>query len=91
MTEKNLKQILVISFPHKNHLNGLYEVNISNYIDEVFEKINDRRFSHLNFSKKIFTKKQVDSMYIEGDVASHLKDKYHSDLFLKNILEKIKN
>ena len=89
--EKKLKKILIVSFPHKNHLLKSYNVNVSNYIDEVLEKSNDNRLLHLNISNVTFSNKEIKNMYIEGDIASHLKDEYHSKLFLKNILDKIKN
>ena len=49
-SEKKLSKILIVSFPHKNHLTNLYKVNVSNYIDEVVKVVSDKRLYHLNFS-----------------------------------------
>ena len=88
-SEKKLNKILIVSFPHKNHLMNLYKVNISNYIDEVVNEVNDKRLYHLNFSNFNFPKTEINEMFIEGDVASHLKDQYHTEIYLKKILNNL--
>ena len=90
-TEKKLNKILIVSFPHKNHFKKLYKVNVSKYIDEVVEKYSDKRLSHLNFSKFNFSSAEINNIFIDGDVASHLKDKYHAELYLKKILYTLKD
>ena len=60
--EKKLKKILIVSFPHKNHLLKSYNINVSNYIDEVLEKSNDNRILHLNISNFTFSNKEIKNM-----------------------------
>ena len=86
--EKKLSKILIVSFPHKNHLTNLYKVNVSNYIDEVVKEVSDKRLYHLNFSNFDFSKIEND-IFIEGDVASHLKSQYHAEMYLKKILNNL--
>lgn len=87
--EKNLEKIYLTSFPHLNNLKNIYEVNISEYIDEVLVPFDNKRFKHINMSKMDFSSVKIESIYRENDVASHLNDYYHKDLFLKEILSKI--
>ena len=88
-SEKKLSKILIVSFPHKNHLTNLYKVNVSNYIDEVVKEVSDKRLYHLNFSNFNFSKTEISDIFIEGDVASHLKDQYHAEMYLKKILNNL--
>ena len=34
----------------------------------------------------IFQKLDAEKIYLDGDPSSHLNEKYHSELFVKNIL-----
>ena len=86
--EKKLEKILVVTFPHKKHHENTYKVNISNYIDDIITNLDDKRFSHLNFSMMNFSKDLIDNMY-QKDHASHLKNDYHAKIFLKEILSKL--
>jgi len=87
--EKNLEKILIVTFPHKQHHNKTYSVNASNYIDDVIKETNDKRIDHLNFSKINFSSKLIDNIYKHNDPGSHLKNKYHAKIFLKEILSLI--
>ena len=89
--EKKLNKILIVSFPHKNHLLNLYKVNVSTYIDEVIKEVSDNRLSHLNFSSLDLSKIEIDEIFIEGDDASHLKGQYHAEIYLKKILNNLSN
>ena len=88
--EKNLEKILIVSFPHKYHYDKQYSVNVSNYIDQLINGTEDNRVKHLNFSKMNFSPKLIGEMYQVNDPASHLKNDYHANLFIKEILSKLK-
>jgi len=91
ITQQNLKKILIVSFPHRNHHSGLYKVNVSDYIDQIIVDFNKSVIKHLNFSNYSFTENELKNMYRKGDIASHLKNEYHSSIFLKEILNKLEN
>lgn len=88
--EKNLEKILIVSFPHKYHYDKQYSVNVSNYIDQLINGTEDNRVKHLNFSNMNFSPKLIGEMYQVNDPASHLKNDYHANLFIKEILSKLK-
>ncbi len=87
--EKKLEKILIVTFPHKFHHDKTYSVNVSNYIDEVIKEVSDKRINHLNFSKNIFSPNMINSIYKLNDPGSHLKNEYHENFFLKQILLEI--
>ena len=88
--EINIKKILIVSFPHKNHYKKIYKINVSNVIDNFLMTNKDKRVYHLNMSKMFSSINNPDIIY-KKDLASHLKDEYHTNLFLKNILQEIIN
>ena len=88
--EKNLEKILIVSFPHKNHHDKIYSVNVSNYINEVIKEANDNRVDHLNFSKMNFSSELINNIYQPNDPGSHLKNDYHANFFIKEVLSKLK-
>lgn len=87
--EENIMKIIIVSFPHKNHLNKKYKVNVSEYINELLKKININKIYHLNFSNHKFLNQINNNIYLSNDVASHLNEEYHSLLFTKNILKSL--
>ena len=89
--DKSIDKIYFVSFPHKNHLNNFYKVNVSNYIDDVISLSKDDRLVHINMSKMKFNKSEIEKIYKKNDLASHLNDEYHTKLFMKNILSNFIN
>ena len=88
--ENHLEKILIVTFPHKNHHDKIYSVNVSNYVDELIMEANDSRVKHLNFTKMSFSSEYINSMYKPNDPGSHLKNDYHANFFIKEILSKLK-
>ena len=86
--DKNIKQIIVTTFPHRNHLKGEYKNNVSFHVEEVIKKYDDR-FQHLNFLNFSLNDFDLDKLYVIGDVASHLNPEPHNEIFIKKIIEKI--
>lgn len=85
-----LQHILIVSFPHLNHHRQIYRVNVSDYINKVLLNHDDERINHLNLSLVNFNAEKIEKMYKKGDPASHLNDEYHTNLFLKKILNELK-
>lgn len=88
--EEILEKILIVSYPHKGHFDKTYNVNVSDYIDEVLKNANDERIEHLNMSNKYFSDDLINNMYIKGDPSSHLKNIFHKKIFVDNILSSLK-
>lgn len=88
--EKNIEKIFIATFPHKRHLNNTYSVDVSNYVNDTLSLSKDKRINHINMSKIDFSNFNNNEMYKPYDLASHLNDVYHSEIFIKNILTTIK-
>jgi len=96
---QNVKKILLVSFPHRNQLTSVknldntmdYTLNISDLIDSYLEKKNSHKFYHLNFTKLIESNQIMvsETSFILKDQASHLNEKAHLNIFTKNIVEEI--
>ena len=86
-SKKYLKKIYIVTFPHQDHLRGIYKTNVSNIINELNLP---EKFYHINFNEIIandnFPKENI---YETNDPASHLNEQAHS-LYLKKIFEIIR-
>ena len=57
---------------------------------EIVKSYKDKRIKYIDMSKVDFSNFNKDKIYKSNDLASHLKDKYHAEIFIKNILQNIK-
>ena len=98
--KKYIKKIILISFPHRDHIFGYtsldgkknyYKVNVSNIVDKIVEK-NEKKITHLNFTKLIKNKKIKieEKVFQKGDPGSHLNEYYHEKIFATNIINYLK-
>ena len=87
--EKNIEKILIVSFPHRRHLNNTYKVDVSDYINDTLSLNKDKRINYINMSKIDFSNFNKDEIYKPNDLASHLNDEFHTEIFIKNILTTI--
>lgn len=85
---KEIEKIFITSFPHRGHVEKIYENNVSKLIDNVLNNYSDK-FEHLFTDEDYFDKLNLDEVYIVGDEASHLTPKYHQKLFIKKIIKKL--
>jgi len=94
-----LDKIIFVTFPHNDHIFGYnslennktyYTVNVSNIIENLVK--NNKNIYHLNFSKLIANGKisLSKSMFKENDPGSHLRDKYHANIFVNGIINLLK-
>lgn len=91
-----IKKIILVTFPHRNHLfskdeKKIYKVDVSNIVEKIVK--NEKKIYHLNFSKlvsegKISLKKK---MFQENDPGSHLKLNFHTNIFVKEITNLLKD
>jgi hypothetical protein len=90
--DKNIKNIFIVTHPHKKHLvNKKFEVDVSDIVAEVLEQY--PKIFHINFSKKI---KENPKLYDNlNDIwlsdESHLKEEYLVKVFLFELLKDLKN
>ncbi len=89
LLESKIKNIIIVSFPHLNHHKKKYTVNVSDYIDQVLDSHSDDRIEHLNMGNLSYIKENYSKIY-KKDLASHLKGKYHTNLFMREIISKIR-
>ena len=79
----------MISFPHYNHLNKKYKVNMSDIIDSLDLP---KKIEHINFTKIIDNNNFLGTdLYIPNDKASHLNEKTQTkviDYIIDYILKK---
>ena len=87
VSKKYLKKILIVTFPHKNHFEGNYKVNVSNIINELNLS---PKIVHINFNEIIRNNQfQRENIYTVNDPASHLNEEAHA-LYIKKIFKIIK-
>ena len=86
--QESIKQIIISTFPHRDHIKGIYKNNVSSLVDEVLENY-EIKFQHINFSKSNYEEFELDKMYIPGDEASHLTPEYHNKIFIEKIISEI--
>ena len=87
--DSEIQKILLVSFPHLKHHNKEYKINVSNLIEELIENSNFKKTSHFNLSNYDFSNLELKKIYLEGDPSSHLNQKYHTELFIKNIINEL--
>lgn len=86
--QDSIKQVIISTFPHRNHIENTYKNNVSTLVDEVLESY-ENKFQHINFSKSSFENFELDKLYVVGDEASHLTPKYHNEIFIEKIIDYI--
>ena len=87
--DKDIKKIILVSFPHYKHQNKEYKINVSNIIEELIINKKFKKTHHLNFSEYDFSSFKLKSIYLDGDPSSHLNTRFHSELFIKNIIKEL--
>ena len=97
LADTKIDRIFVVTFPHRNHLinsdnEEYYKVNVSDLIDEKLKEIKKDKIKHINFTKIINDNFDFNfEIYRDGDPASHLNEKPHSEIFIQKILAFIKS
>ena len=70
-----LKKIFVVTFPHKNHLNENYKINISNIVNDLNLS---KKIVHIDFNKIIKNNSfEKQNIFEKFDPASHLTEEAH--------------
>ena len=83
---EKLQGLYLVTHPHKQHLLGIYENDISLLVEEsISRSIYKNKIKHLNFKKNFF---EIND-YVEDDASSHLNE-HAFDRYIKKILEEFK-
>ena len=88
-----LEKIIIITHPHKKHLSGGYNTNLSSLVDEFINTNNlNKKIIHLNFLEKINKENLNDIMnlYAINDQFSHLTYAGSLNWYFPAILKEIK-
>ena len=74
-SKEYLKKIFIVTFPHRDHLNGNYKINISNIINDLNLS---KKIIHIDFNKIIKNNSfEKQNMFEKSDPASHLIEEAH--------------
>ena len=88
----NLKELIIVTHPHKRHLSNDFILDVETLIEEAKEKsIYRKKIKSVSFSKNLknYSDNEIDKIFIENDPYSHLNDEYFLNSFLPHILAKI--
>ena len=91
-SSSNLKELIIVTHPHKRHLSNNFVLDIGTLIQEAKEKsIYRKKIKSISFLEilKNFSDNEINEIFIEGDPYSHLNDDYFLNNFLPNILAEI--
>ena len=95
--KKYIEKIFLVTFPHHNHIfkyenkKDNYSINVSNIIDKIIKS--EEKIYHINFSKLILDR-DIDlkyNLFQENDPASHLREDYHANIFIQEIISTLEN
>ena len=93
--EQYIKKIILITFPHKLHFkkdnikNIKYNVDVSKITKKIVKNFDN--VEHINFSEILKLKiNDINDMWLENDISSHIKPEYHNKLITKEIINKLK-
>ena len=92
MEKDYVNKIILITFPHYNHLYEYneklkYNVNVSDIVEKIAQK--NEKIYHLNFSKLIMNNEIKFESSAYKDDKSHIKDIYYNNIFINSIKNKI--
>ena len=91
-SSSNLKELIIVTHPHKKHLSNDYIFDVGTIIKEAKEKsIYRKKIKEISFSEKLkkYSDNQINEIFIENDPYSHLNDDYFLNTFLTHILAEI--
>lgn len=85
--DKNVKKLIFVTFPHKNHTTGIYKFDVNNLVQQAIF-VSKYKNKIINFRPSINQTPQDggDQVFQENDPASHLTDKAHDLVLTKSLL-----
>ena len=93
LANDNIEKLIIVTHPHKNHINDLYKLNLSSLIDKyISEKKLEEKILHINFSNEIQSRNiDVSDLFEQGDIFSHITEEKFLHYYYPRILEELKN
>ena len=98
-TDNFVEKILIVTFPHRNHMNNItnlknledFNIDVANIVNNYLSENQSDIIYHLNFSDLIKKEKVVldDNDFIPNDFGSHLIEDAHHSIFVSEIIKKI--
>ncbi len=85
--KKNIKKLILVTFPYKKHFESSYNYNVSDSVERVVSK--KENIEHLNFSKLLLNDKKFKHENIWFHDQIHLNAITHANLFIKKILTEL--
>ena len=87
----NVKKMIIVTHPHKQHLTGEYKTSISDYLKEIYDKsIYKNQITFFNFKNDFVLNKLNNTdkycVFVPNDEASHLCDVYQYKVLVPIIL-----
>ena len=88
-SDSNLKRLIIVTHPHKNHINGEYVSNINNLvINNITKSSYKDKITVLNlFKYSKMNDADINEIFIEDDSYSHLKPDYITNYYLPKIIQ----
>lgn len=90
--DKNVKKLIFVTFPHKNHATGIYRFDVNDLVQEAIDLSKFKR-DIINFrpSKRQINETDRDKLYLENDPGSHLTNETHGSVLTKSLLQELSN
>jgi len=97
--DEQINQILIVTFPHRNHLKnvsnannyGDYNYSVEEAVDHYIFNNVSKKITHLKFSEYLNEKTVLinEKSFILKDKTSHLTENSHSKIFTRKIIDEI--
>ncbi len=82
------RRLLFLTHFHKKHISGEYTVNVSNLIEEALKNTPyNNKVDHINITKENYGELYSNSIFKEGDHASHLVTSAHAGIYTNSIID----
>ena len=90
---QELEEFVLVTHPHRDHMNNNYILKIDDLVNEAlnqiehYERINILDFE--TFARNFLINKNLDDMFLEQDLLSHLSEDYYDNYYVNKILNEI--
>ena len=88
---KNTKKLYIMTHPHKSHFTKGYKLNVYDLIKEILKKNphkkNIKLLNVYEYAKSSNQSYSENNIFKKNDIASHVTDSYHAEIFTKYIFK----
>lgn len=88
--DKSVKKLVFFTFPHKNHVIGIYKFDVNELVQEAIN-LSKHRKDIINFRppQNIIDEVKMKDLYLENDPGSHLTNETHGSVLTKSLLNEL--